>query len=132
MNSSPCRAAASHSARGSTVLYNVASSQVNRPCCHMPLSVSSRLPSRSRAIMNPPCSSSTQRGSQNGSVFSNNPSRYTAINFSRRTSFIRKNVLQFHALEGHVGTTTFVEDTNGFVVDHRQARVTGAAPFIEQ
>ena len=57
----------SHSSRGSTVLYSVASNHVNRHCCHIPLSVSSKLPpSRSRAIINPPCTSSTQRGSQKG------------------------------------------------------------------
>ncbi len=66
--SMPCRDHANHSGRGSTSLYSVASSQDARPCSQMALSVSSSEPSRSRENMKPPCSLSTLRGNQNGTV----------------------------------------------------------------
>ena len=42
------------------------------------------------------------------------------------------DVRQLHALKSHMRAATFVENADGFVVDHRQARVARAAPFIEE
>ena len=42
------------------------------------------------------------------------------------------NVRQLHALKSHMRAAAFVKNADGFVVDHRQARVARAAPFIEK
>ena len=56
------------------------------------------------------------------------------VGFFARAIFGRDadDVFQLHALESHMRAAAFVENADGLVIDHRQARVARAAPFIEE